>query len=54
MLTRVEVARVSMDGEEEIPPPDPWLRLIGQFKDDPAFDPMMRRIYKKRSGEYPE
>ena len=56
MLAQMEVVRVRIeeDGEERTSPPDPWLRLIGQFKDDPTFDPMMRRIYKQRSGEYPE
>ena len=53
MLHRVEVVSLSVDspanGVE-----DPWLRVVGQFHDDPAFDPMMRDIYQKRTGEYPE
>ncbi len=32
----------------------PWLKNFGIFKDDSAFDQMMRQIYKKRSGEYPD
>jgi predicted RNase H-like HicB family nuclease len=44
----------------DVPIPDvdvqshPWLRNFGLFKDEPAFDQMMRRVYKKRSGDYPE
>ena len=33
---------------------NPWLETFGIFKDDPNFDEMMRKIYQKRSGEYPE
>ena len=44
----------------DVPVPDadvqshPWLRNFGLFKDDPAFGQMMRQVYKKRSGDYPE
>ena len=41
--------------EPEIPlKRNPWLETFGIFKDDPNFDEMMRKIYQKRSGEYPE
>lgn len=55
MMTQVEVVRVSVEppAGAQAPPPDPWLGLVGQFRDDPAFDPMMRDVYRERSGEYP-
>ena len=41
--------------ESEIPlKRNPWLETFGIFKDDANFDEMMRKIYQKRRGEYPE
>lgn len=33
---------------------DPWMEGLGMFKDDPTFVPMMKEIYKDRSGVYDE
>lgn len=54
MIAKVEVVRVSIDGPDENSSIEPWLEVIGQFRDDPTFDPMMRDVYRERSGEYPE
>ncbi len=55
MMAQVEVVRISVgeSGQEPVVEPDPWTGLIGQFSDDPAFDPLMRDVYDERSGEYP-
>jgi len=55
-MAQVEVVHVSVDqpGEEAVTRSDPWLALVGQFEDDSAFDPMMRDVYRRRSGTYPE
>jgi len=54
LLSKGKIVMIDVP-EPEIPfQRNPWLETFGIFKDDPNFDEMMRKIYQKRSGEYPE
>jgi len=54
LLKKAKIVMIDVP-EPEIPlKRNPWLETFGIFEDDPNFDEMMRRIYQKRSGEYPE
>ena len=54
LLKKAKIVTVDIP-EPEIPlKRNPWLETFGIFKDDPNFNEMMRKIYQKRSGEYPE
>ena len=54
LLSKTKIVTIDVPVPEENSQPHPWLKNFGIFKDDPAFDQMMRKVYKKRSGESPE
>ena len=54
LLNKAKIVMVDIP-EAEIPLKlNPWFENFGIFKNDPNFNEMMRKIYQKRSGEYPE
>jgi len=54
LLNKSKVVTINVP-EQGIPlKRNPWLETFGIFKVDPNFDEMMRIIYQKRSGDYPD
>jgi len=54
LLSKTKVVTIDVPVPETDSQSHPWLKNFGVFKGDAAFNQMMRRVYEKRSGEYPE
>jgi len=54
LLSKTKIVTIDVSVPEADVKSHPWLKKFGIFKDDLAFDSMMRSVYKKRSGKYPE